>query len=91
MSISQEFNYKEALNTLNEIKDFFDTPQFKSTFDKKSDEVKQIVYKTIEMIENKEKPSLIKRSLNGLKELVIGVSGSLIASGILALLANLPS
>ena len=56
----------------------------------KSVEVKQIIDDTLRMVETKEEPTKIKKMLNTLKDLTIGVSGSLIASGICGLITQLP-
>lgn len=42
------------------------------------------------MVETKEEPKKIKKMLSTLKDLTIGVSGSLIASGICGLITQLP-
>lgn len=82
----QAFDYEEVLNVLKEVQGYFEYPQFATTFNDNSELVKQIVNDTINAAEKKEEPTLIKKSLNLLKDLVVGASGSLIASGILALL-----
>ena len=45
---------------------------------------------TLSAVQEKQEPNLIKKSLQVLKDLTIGAGGSLIASGILALLGSLP-
>ena len=55
-----------------------------------SDNVKAIIEETIEAVENRSDEGIIKKSLRILRELAIGTSGSLIASGIIALLGTLP-
>ena len=85
----QEFNYSQALNVLNEIKEYFDMPKFTITFQDKTDIVKQIVSETIEAIERNEDVSLIQKSLRILKDLAVGTGGSLIATGIIGLLNTL--
>jgi hypothetical protein len=82
----QTFDYEKILNVLKEIKGYFDYPQFATTFNDNSELVKQIVNDTIKAAEKKEEPTLIKKSLYLLKDLAVGASGSLIASGILTLL-----
>lgn len=82
----QTFDYEKVLSVLKEIQGYFDYPQFVSTFNDNSELVKQIVNDTIDVAEKKEEPTLIKKSLNLLKDLAVGASGSLIASGILTLL-----
>jgi hypothetical protein len=82
----QTFDYEKVLNVLKEIQGYFDYPQFATTFNDNSELVKQIVNDTINAAEKNEEPTLIKKSLKLLKDLVVGTSGSLIASGILTLL-----
>ena len=90
MTNSQTFNYDKALEVLKEIKEYVDFPQFQATFGENSDNVKAIIEKTIEAVENRSDEGIIKKSLRILRELAIGTSGSLIASGIIALLGTLP-
>jgi predicted translin family RNA/ssDNA-binding protein len=90
MTNSQTFNYEKTLDILNEIREFFDYPQFEKTFQDKSDLIKQLVEETVEAVKKKEDPSLIKKSLKSLKDLTISAGGSLIATGILGLLSSIP-
>ena len=90
MTNSQTFNYDKALEVLKEIKEYVDFPQFQATFGENSDNVKAIIEETIEAVESRSDEGIIKKSLRTLRELAIGTSGSLIASGIIALLGTLP-
>ena len=90
MTNSQTFNYDKALEVLKEIKEYIDFPQFQATFGENSDNVKAIIEETIEAVESRSDEGIIKKSLRTLRELAIGTSGSLIASGIIALLGTLP-
>ena len=90
MTNSQTFNYDKALEVLKEIKEYIDFPQFQTTFKEKSENVKAIIEDTIKAVENKEDVGIVKKSLRILKDLAVGASGSLIASGIIALLGTLP-
>lgn len=90
MKNSQGLNYEKAMSVLKEISSYFDYPQFQKTYGENSDNVKQMVEDIIAAVENKEDEGLIKKSLHLLKDLTIGAAGSLIASGILALLGTLP-
>lgn len=90
MTNSQTFNYDKALEVLKEIKEYIDFPQFQTTFKENSENVKAIIEDTIKAVENKEDVGIVKRSLRILKDLAVGASGSLIASGIIALLGTLP-
>ena len=90
MTNSQTFNYDKALEVLKEIKEYIDFPQFQTTFKENSENVKAIIEDTIKAVENKEDVGIVKKSLRILKDLAVGASGSLIASGIIALLGTLP-
>lgn len=90
MTNSQTLDYEKTLDILKEIKGYIDFPQFETTFQNNSENVKAIIENTIKAVERKEDEGIIKKSLNLLKDLAIGASGSLIASGILALLGTLP-
>lgn len=90
MTNSQTFNYDKALEVLKEIKEYIDFPQFQTTFKENSENVKAIIEDTIKAAENKEDVGIVKKSLRILKDLAVGASGSLIASGIIALLGTLP-
>ena len=89
MTTSQTFNYDKALEVLKEIKEYIDFPQFQTTFKENSENVKAIIEDTIKAVENKEDVGIVKKSLRILKDLAVGASGSLIASGIIALLGTL--
>lgn len=90
MTNAQTFNYDKALEVLKEIKEYIDFPQFQTTFKENSENVKAIIEDTIKAVENKEDVGIVKKSLRILKDLAVGASGSLIASGIIALLGTLP-
>ena len=90
MTNSQTFNYDKALEVLKETKEYIDFPQFQTTFKENSENVKAIIEDTIKAVENKEDVGIVKKSLRILKDLAVGASGSLIASGIIALLGTLP-
>lgn len=90
MTNCQTFNYDKALEVLKEIKEYIDFPQFQTTFKENSENVKAIIEDTIKAVENKEDVGIVKKSLRILKDLAVGASGSLIASGIIALLGTLP-
>ena len=88
MTNSQTFNYDKALEVLKEIREYVDFPQFQTTFKENSENVKTIIEDTIKAVE--EDVGIVKKSLRILKDLAVGASGSLIASGIIALLGTLP-
>ncbi len=90
MENTQGLDYKKTMSVLKEISSYFDYPQFKQTYGANAENVKEMVLKTMTEVETKENEGLIKKSLHLLKDLTVGVTGSLIASGILALLGTLP-
>lgn len=87
---SQTFDYKAILDAMNQIKTHFDSQQFNESFGENSDTVKKIVEDVINLSKEKEEPSLIKKSLDLLKQMAIGAGGNLIAAGIVGLLSTLP-
>lgn len=90
MDNEQTFNYEKASEVLKEISTYFEFPQFQQTFGDNTENVKNIIQNTIDALEKKEDEGLIKKSLKVLKDLAIGAGGSLIGSGILALLGTIP-
>jgi len=90
MDNSQTFNYEKALDVLKEVQGYVNLPQFQDTFKESSENIKKIIEETIQAVETKQEPNLIKKSLNLLNDLAIGAGGSLIASGMLALLGAIP-
>lgn len=90
MEVVNAFDYAQVLDVISKIKRSTQSEDFNIDFGEKSVEVKQIIDDTLRMVETKEEPTKIKKMLNTLKDLTIGVSGSLIASGICGLITQLP-
>lgn len=90
MDVSNSFDYDRVLDALNRIKRVTSNEVFNVDFGDESSEVNKIVEETIEMVEKQKEPNEIKENLNALKNLVIGVSESILANGIYALITNLP-
>lgn len=90
MNNSEGLDYEQVQSVLKDIRGYFDFPQFRETFGENTDNVKSVVETTLASVENGENEGLVKKSLSVLRELAIGATGSLIASGILALLGTLP-
>jgi len=90
MDVSNSFDYDRVLDALNRIKRVTSNEEFNVDFGDESPEVNKIVEETIEMVEKQKEPNEIKEHLNVLKNLVIGVSESVLANGIYALITNLP-
>ena len=89
MDKSVGLDYEQVIAVLNEIREYFDYPKFDETFKDNTENVKQVIEDTIAACRNKEDEGLIKKSLRILKDLAVGATGSLIASGILALLGQI--
>lgn len=90
MTIKTGFDYEQIAKALKDIQSYTELPQFNSAYGENADHVKALINETLLAVQEKQAPSLIKKSLQVLKDLTIGAGGSLIASGILALLGNLP-
>jgi len=90
MNISQCLDYEQVKSVLNEIRGYFDFPQFHTAFGENTENVKSVVESTLASVENGDDEGLIKKSLRILHALAIGAAGSLVASGIIALLGTLP-
>lgn len=89
MNIGDSFDYQKVLDAMNEISKYIEHDTFKEDFGDKSDEVKTSISEIIELLNNKEEPSKIKKLINNVKDTSNGVVGSLIASGIVGLISNL--
>ncbi|WP_085834207.1 hypothetical protein [Clostridium merdae] len=90
MVVENNFDYEQVLKILYKINKSFESDDFLEDFGDKSDEIKKAVADAIKMVKRDEEPSKIKKALNTIKELAIEVSGSLISSGISALITQLP-
>ena len=90
MTIQTGFDYEQIAKVLKDIQSYTELPQFNSTYGENADNVKTLIDETLLAVQEKQEPGLIKKSLQVLKDLTIGAGGSLIASGLLALLGNLP-
>ncbi len=86
---SVSFDYEKVLKVLKEVQEYTDLPQFETTFSNNTENAKTIIKDTIEAVEQKQNPTLIQKSLRLLKDLATGATGSLISSGILALLGTI--
>lgn len=83
-------DYEQVKIVLNEIKEYFDFPKFAETFGDNTENIKTVVEATLEAVNNNEDEGLIKKSLHIIRDIACNAAGSLIASGILALLGQLP-
>ncbi len=90
MTIQTGFDYEQIAKALKDIQSYTELPQFNSAYGENAYHVKALIDETLSAVQEKQEPGLIKKSLQLLKDLTIGAGGSLIASGILALLGSLP-
>ena len=89
MIVESNFDYENALKVLNKINDSLIEEELQEDFGDKADEIKTLLEKSIEMVKNKEEPTKIINIFTIIKDLAIGVSGSLIASAIYGLITQL--
>ncbi|SFR71222.1 hypothetical protein [Anaeromicropila populeti] len=90
MTVENNFDYDKIMDVLNKIQRTTNSSDFQEDFTDKAEQVKEIISETIQMLQKKEEPSKIKKALTTLKNLAVGISGSIIASGIVGLIAQLP-
>ena len=76
---SQNFDYQAVSDFLNQIGKY---PMLTDELGEKSAEFEQLVAEAEDAVESKAAPSKIKAVLNTMKDLMMGITGSLIASGI---------
>lgn len=81
-TITQNFDYDSVSEVIKNIKKY--DAMFDSEFGDKATEVRNKLDSIEELLKNKDNPSKIKTLLIELKNLAVGITGSLIASGIAA-------
>lgn len=81
LTSSKDFNYNALAEFLDKIRKY---PQIDEEFGDNAVEFQQIVVEAQQAVEDKKSPSKIKKLLETLRDLTVGISGSLIASGIAA-------
>nr|WP_307991277.1 hypothetical protein [uncultured Niameybacter sp.] len=88
-TITTEFDYSKLEEVISEIKGYLDDPKFIEAFGENVSKVKDTIECSEYMIKERKDPSIIKKTLTIVKEIAVGVTGSLIASGILGLLVSI--
>lgn len=83
-TVSPELDYTAIQNIIEQIRKY--DSMIDSEFGDKASEIRDKVDELSRLVEKKDNPDKIKAIVGDIKNLVMGVSGSLIASGILALL-----
>ena len=84
-TITQEFNYSKVKEVLEQIKKY--DSMFDEEYGEKAPELRNMNEEMEVLLQKRENPSKIKMVLTEIKNLSIGIAGSLIASGILATIA----
>ena len=84
-TITQEFNYAKVKEALEQIKKY--DSMFDEEYGEKAPELRNMIEEIEVLLQKRENPSKIKMVLTEIKNLSIGIAGSLIASGILATIA----
>lgn len=90
MVVTEGLDYAQVKSILCEIKEYFDLPKFQETFGDNSENIKTVVEATLDAVNKNEDEGLIKKSLRIIRDLAYNVTGNLIASGIIALISQLP-
>ena len=84
-TITQEFNYAKVKEVLEQIKKY--DSMFDEEYGEKAPELRNMIEEMEVLLQKRENPSKIKMVLTEIKNLSIGIAGSLIASVILATIA----
>ena len=84
-TITQEFNYAKVKEVLEQIQKY--DSMFDEEYGEKAPELRNMIEEIEVLLQKRENPSKIKMVLTEIKNLSIGIAGSLIASGILATIA----
>lgn len=85
-TITQDFDYDAAREIVDNIKKY--DGFFEEEFGDKASDLREKINSLEILLEKRENPSKIKLLLTELKNLAVGVTGSLIASGIVAQIPN---
>lgn len=85
-SVNQGFNYDEVAEIIQKIKKY--DSFFNDEYGENALEMRNKISEIENLVQKKENPSRIQTLLNDVKNLSMGVAGSLIASGIVALLSS---
>lgn len=84
-TVMQEFDYDKLTKILEQIKKYDST--FDNEYGEKAPEIRSKIDEIETLLQKRENPSRIKILLADIKNLSIGVAGSLIASGIISLVS----
>lgn len=90
MLIEMEFDYEMVLDILQKVQKISRSDDFIEDFGEYADKLKNAVTEAIELVNKKEEPSKIKSFLLTIKDLAMRVSSSVIATGIVGMISQLP-
>lgn len=82
-------NYDQMLGILYKIIEMLEKSELKEKCNDNSEEIRKVVLESIQMIENKDEPSKIKKALLTIKELATGITENIIATPIAELIMQL--
>lgn len=86
MSMDTHFSYEEVGKVIDEIEHYLSDEKLVDKFGETLSQIKNVVGDTKQYVEQRSEPCLIKRNLQTIYDLAMGVSGSLIATGICELI-----
>lgn len=86
-SMKQNFDYDAISDIIGNIKKYDDL--FDEEFGDNASDLRERIARVEELVEKRDNPGKIKMLLTEIKNLAVGVSGSLIASGIVAKIPDL--
>lgn len=90
MHVETEFDYETALVILQKIQKAARSDDFIEDFGEYADKLKDAVAEAIDLANKKEQPSKIKSFISIIKDLAMRVSSSVLASGIVGMINQLP-
>lgn len=90
MTIENTFDYDHVLEALAKIQKAFENSDYQEDFGVNAEQMKSIVTETMEMVKSQDEPSKIKKALSTIRDLAVGVTGSIIAVGICETIKQLP-
>lgn len=90
MLIETEFDYETVLGILQKVQKISRSDDFIEDFGEYADKLKNAVTEAIELVNKKEEPSKIKSFLLTIKDLAMRVSSSVISTGIVGMISQLP-
>lgn len=89
ISLRGDIDYKQLSMLLEEIKSKSETDEFKKALGENADQFNTAISTAYRMIKEKDEPRKIQHVLELAKDIGIGITGSLIASGIVSLITQL--